>query len=539
MKGIFSPSDLDQLLLQSSRDPQGTLNTLRGHLQPLHSIEYKNKINTIHGLALANLWKYDAAEKILNRTAKSLSKLGMTFGLALVLDELAAIYLIRGDINQAMMTWLNCLRFGIQHKDHTAIMRAHLGIGKTYYGIYDFNNAKRHHLAAIDVACMQPENPLSCEAYVCLGVDLIKLAQFESAYATLSIAKSLLYCTQYPNRSGCEIEIYFGMTLAAQDQINLAIDKFNSAIELATQDHYSWGLALAHLEKAKSLLTIKNHQQAIDELSKAEHYADLINSSLFRYQCYEMQYQIFKDTGDYELALERMQLFTQSALHKLDRDQKIRPSSTVIKLLNRLQEQLNFEHSKMENTELASRLKNHQALIRQLTERAETDPLTGLFNRRALDHRLEREIELSDIQQQPFSLLMLDIDHFKSINDVHSHQIGDKVLIQIALIIVSTCRQGEFVARYGGEEFTVLLPSATLEAACNVAERIRLNIAEFDWSSIKKGLNPITVSIGASCRQTAEAAESLLSRADALLYQAKHAGRNRVLGDHPQATTPH
>ena len=170
---------------------------------------------------------------------------------------------------------------------------------------------------------------------------------------------------------------------------------------------------------------------------------------------------------------------------------------------------------------------------RLLAVQARQDGLTGLGNRRSFDETLEREIRRSARSGQPLSLVMIDIDHFKSYNDCHSHPAGDACLRSVAATIRSCLRRaGDFAARYGGEEIAVLLPGSDAPSACALAETMRLAVRGLALQQAPQINDVVTFSAGvAMCRlvNTAGAAQDLVLRADAALYAAKAAGRNTVM----------
>ena len=156
------------------------------------------------------------------------------------------------------------------------------------------------------------------------------------------------------------------------------------------------------------------------------------------------------------------------------------------------------------------------------------DPLTRLFNRGALDLQLERTVSVSFFSETPACLFMVDIDHFKQINDVHGHPAGDAVLKQLADRLVSTFpRKGDFIARYGGEEFCVLLPGASLDQAQRLAERLLDAVRSPDFE-YQDTFIPVTVSVGVAELGQGERVSNWVERADRALYQAKDGGRNRA-----------
>jgi diguanylate cyclase (GGDEF)-like protein len=156
---------------------------------------------------------------------------------------------------------------------------------------------------------------------------------------------------------------------------------------------------------------------------------------------------------------------------------------------------------------------------------ARTDALTGLANRRTLDEAFQREIARAERLGECLSVIIGDLDHFKSINDQYGHVTGDQVLARAAAVFGSQLRPYDLAARYGGEEFVLLLPGTSTDGAIAIAERIRKEVAEIKVPSCPR---QITVSLGVASWMTGEAPEELVARADAALYNAKSTGRNRV-----------
>jgi len=172
-------------------------------------------------------------------------------------------------------------------------------------------------------------------------------------------------------------------------------------------------------------------------------------------------------------------------------------------------------------------LAERDRLISKATE-AEKDPLTKLANRRFMEDNLPQLLRGADLRGIPVSLMVLDLDFFKKVNDSFGHQVGDEVLVMASGLIAKMIRNSDVGVRFGGEEFVVFLPGSDVPGARLVAERIRRAIASYDHDSIAAGLK-VTASIGVAVRRPGEHYEKVIGRADAALYKAKAEGRNRVI----------
>jgi diguanylate cyclase (GGDEF)-like protein len=157
-----------------------------------------------------------------------------------------------------------------------------------------------------------------------------------------------------------------------------------------------------------------------------------------------------------------------------------------------------------------------------------TDSLTGLYNRRHFFELADNELQRARRYRRFLSAIMLDIDHFKQVNDTHGHAVGDHVLKEVADCCRQTMRKEDVLGRYGGDEFAIMLPESNLVATCQVAERLRQRIAQKPIDT-EVGPVTVTVSLGVSTLDDeCSNPETLLANADQALYVAKRSGRNRV-----------
>ncbi|MBU4440228.1 MAG: diguanylate cyclase, partial [Firmicutes bacterium] len=153
-----------------------------------------------------------------------------------------------------------------------------------------------------------------------------------------------------------------------------------------------------------------------------------------------------------------------------------------------------------------------------------TDKLTQSYNRLKLDETLEQQFERSKTEAIPFSIIILDIDHFKLVNDTYGHQVGDRVLIELVAVLTKNVRSDDIVGRWGGEEFLIILPETNLSDGLHVAEKLRGVVETYRFTTAGQ----VTISLGVSAYWDDLTPESIVSRADTALYQAKENGRNRV-----------
>ena len=188
---------------------------------------------------------------------------------------------------------------------------------------------------------------------------------------------------------------------------------------------------------------------------------------------------------------------------------------------------------------LSEKIHKLKAELHEARESAALDPLTQLHNRSSLDSQLERVADLSFLMSATPCLLMIDVDHFKTVNDRFGHPVGDEVIRRVADTLVRNfLRREDFVARYGGEEFVVVVPDSSAHAVRQRAERVRQAISEIGFSKGNEHFS-VTASIGVAVLGPGDTGKTWLARADAALYEAKSAGRDRVIfAEDTGATAP-
>jgi diguanylate cyclase len=184
--------------------------------------------------------------------------------------------------------------------------------------------------------------------------------------------------------------------------------------------------------------------------------------------------------------------------------------------------------ARQEVQEAENRIHMLESKLEQMSELVREDQLTGSLNRRGLDDVFEREVARSERRHTPFCIAMLDLDDFKKLNDTHGHLAGDEALIHLVKVVKETLRTMDVIARFGGEEFLIMLPDTPLEEATQTVTRVQRELTKQIFMYNNEKLL-ITFSAGVALRQPNEDQASLIKRADAALYRAKQAGKNRVV----------
>jgi diguanylate cyclase (GGDEF)-like protein len=320
---------------------------------------------------------------------------------------------------------------------------------------------------------------------------MLALGRAEEALADAELSIELLSATADPN------PYVLGATVRADVQARMALGRLEDA-EQAGEGALRWlgdrvpqtrSLILSTL--ATTLREAGRVEQAYDALARAA----------------ELERQAYRELSELQLGLERATLQADAA----------RQTSDALAAKNR---QLEEAHAELER-----RARKLESLQEQLREQAERDWLTGLHNRRYFAHELKR---LQDERRDGwYSLAVVDLDRFKSINDRFGHETGDRVLMRVATLLCDVVRQSDVVVRSGGEEFLVLMPATESEDATACCERIRKRIREEPWETIAPGLS-LTASVGVASTDDRERLATLAQSADRHLYEAKRSGRDRV-----------
>lgn len=288
-------------------------------------------------------------------------------------------------------------------------------------------------------------------------------------------------------------------------------------------------------------LQLGNFEQSISLLHQSLQIAEEVQvNEKIRNAHYALS-EVHQALGDFEQALEHYRryhdlwksFYSQDAerrIHAIMARSEIEKARQDVKeeRLKRYELSQALNEAKRSETEKSQLLGQLAIQTQMLEQLAREDGLTGLSNRRWLDLQLNQEFERAKRFQHPFSIAMLDVDNFKSVNDHFSHQVGDEVLRQIARILRSSCRMVDCIGRYGGEEFMIILVEASPEQAHEICTKIMDHLRSFDWSSIHSGIDRITLSIGLGANTNAQTPSEMIATADQHLYRAKQQGKDQI-----------
>jgi diguanylate cyclase (GGDEF)-like protein len=272
----------------------------------------------------------------------------------------------------------------------------------------------------------------------------------------------------------------------------------------------------------------------VQRLEEVLSQAVLSNDMELRHGIEHALYDSYKALKRYDKALEHHEAYA-----RIERDRLLQQGTAqAAVLLARLEiDEARQEASRARDDAQAQRvramqLEAEQRMLRtqaqELERVAREDPLTGLHNRRVVDESLPDLMAAARMAKAPMALAMVDVDHFKEINDSFGHSVGDQVLATLGRLLRANTRTSDLLARVGGEEFMIVLTRASMDLAHEICERLRVSVAQHGWQYLAPGLN-VTVSLGLVQGLDDEHQQQLIDRADDALHEAKRLGRNRVI----------
>jgi len=376
-----------------------------------------------------------------------------------------------------------------------------------------------------------------------IGVNLNDLSRHDESLAALQEALAIYRGAGLTlQQSGTLVNL--GLTLEKLDRTAEAEASFNDALQLCEATGHMYGVVDARLSLGRLAAAQGRADEALHWLEAALAGAEQHRLKQPLSECLDALASLHERCGRHAEALALYRRF-----HAAERDAMLQSSERQLKAVQTRYQlaaaQREAEIHRLRHVELARanaeleqlndslRASDEQksALLAELERQTYEDSLTGLGNRRLLDRRLADEFDRAVRHSRPLAVALVDIDHFKRINDRYSHAVGDAALKALARMLAAMVRHTDLAVRLGGEEFVLVLVETDAEGAKAVCEKLRAAVAAHDWSRIRPGL-ALTVSVGYCADLAVGSAERLLATADRNLYIAKARGRNRIVGDH-------
>jgi diguanylate cyclase (GGDEF)-like protein len=460
------------------------------------------------------------------------------------LIELSLNYVWLGLHDEALDAVSRALNIAIRREDKRLMFWAYNRTGVVHNTLGDPLQANEFLLAALALA-----EGLGVDEKFCIlnnladnapdAVETLR-AQGQHAEADASLARNIAHARQAVALAADGTHHYresmahgnLGLLLAIAGDFAGAETHFLKSAELAETYHFAnLALATAHY-RARADLLRGDLASGIPGLRRVLESATANGEKPIIAEVNLQLAQAYENSGDATLALAHYKAF-----HAAEKQFNTTVAQTRSRMLSNLFEletsKLEAERARLEAELLRGRSAGLEAEKQQLQFQAEElnrhahqDALTGLWNRRYLDTRLPGLFDRMKQAGTPLCLALADIDFFKSVNDRFGHPVGDQVLVRTARLLLGATRQVDIVARFGGEEFLIFFAGIEIEAAAVACERLRLAVAENDWSQVHPDLR-VTISLGLTAGAAEDFPATLLA-ADQLLYQAKRGGRNMV-----------
>ncbi|WP_158587069.1 GGDEF domain-containing protein [Motilimonas pumila] len=422
---------------------------------------------------------------------------------------------------ESMLAWLEVGSVGASVGDEDAFVEALIGIAVLLEVVNDHKRAMRFYNKAQSHREGITSAPLKLRLNLCQAACLIFLEQYPEASELLDRTE------QEAVKAGvvdagyrAEFYLYHARICRAQSKLDIAANLLVKAQHHSQLAGYVWVSNKVQFEKCVVSTLSGKHDPAIEQLQASLEQVQQANLPILESEIYDALSLAFGNKGDFQSALECEKKAHAIEVELLKKVPISELGQNCFRRFKRWEPELETEKTKLENLALKTKTQSQKAMVNRLERDVYIDPLTRIHNRRWLDITLAEK-------QKSYALLLIDVDHFKGVNDNYSHQIGDQVLQCLASIFSHNIRQDDAVARYGGEEFVVLLAVSDKAQALETAERLRLAVQNYDWADLVPGRN-ITISAGAASKADQDTVSDLLNRADRALYSAKHSGRNQV-----------
>ncbi len=506
-----------------------------------------------------NLGKQDVALEQLELSIKMFEDLGILAGVASSMNVIGHIQAERSNFAVAIQSYERYVKIARQLGRLESEAVGLGNIAEVFDEIGDHWQALEYHFQALELSRAVKHFSPSHEPWILtnIGLSYQQLGQPEQGLEYYQQALALQLATNDKR--------YAAMTLLAMARTNSllkrdceAIEALGQALELSNQTGDRLGemqiltqsaqvrlqrneLALANLYARQALEIAESLQ---DRRSKILIYNLIARSSLdatllSALEWLEQSLKLVQELGLKTLELETWLAYSEvfehydephRALEAFKRVRALEASEQVLdnqRRIKNINTKLELERTRAQIQHVQQKADQEKVLRQEFERLAMLDPLTGIQNRRSLEVELIREFARTERSGHGFCLAMIDIDHFKKVNDTYGHPFGDTVIRELVKVMLEQARVMDVVARYGGEEFMLLLPETNLQDAALVCERLRLAVEHHHWSVLAQDLQ-LTISVGISDSLEVKTIETLIHLADSRLYAAKQTGRNLV-----------
>jgi diguanylate cyclase (GGDEF)-like protein len=515
---------------------------------------------------------HEGALNLLQRALALLDAAGDTRGRGDVLSGIGYVHMRRGEYAQATHLHLQALQIHRTTGDRVGEANAlnHLGVAASRAG--EYGAALEYHQASLALRELQGDNAGVGSSLMNIGVIYGHLGETERSLEHTMRALRIHEHSDPPAAAAClnnigtsfrilgeyDLALEYLEQAAAEFRALGNVDEGNSLCEIGcvyeakgevarALSCFAGGLELtrrlgSRLFEPEILMYLGRLEERLGNPAGLMHLHEALDLAMaqgareYVYAAHEALAEAYARQGDTERALEHHRAF-----HAVWKD--VFGTETNVRIQNArvraevAQSQREAEILREKNEALTRADEEKARLLEQLREQAaelerqtREDALTGIFNRRHLDTVLATEWERAVRFGRALTVAMLDVDHFKNVNDRFSHAVGDAVLRTVARILRENTRGVDAVARYGGEEFCLVLVETDVEEGARLCDRLRGMVESYDWFAVRPGL-AVTISAGIAGSHESDSPDALLAAADLRLYAAKHQGRNRVCAD--------
>ncbi|UBV41666.1 GGDEF domain-containing protein [Deinococcus taeanensis] len=479
----------------------------------------------IVGLAHHLLAQFELALDHLQRGRQQYRLLRNAAGEADCLNNIGSIFFALGNYSTAMESYLETLTIREELGDEAGQASALNNLGNVALELGDAAGALAHHERSLHLAERSGRQDVKAAALCNLGSDYQALGQvpraIEAHRRAISFAREI--------RDGhCEAEALanLGRTYHDSGQPSRALTPYTRALKVTGRMGDRARAVDVRLAQARAYQALGQLDVAAALLDGTLRDATALNARKAMYQVHETLAEIAESTGDAVKALAHYRQYHALEREVLSRDVDYRVRSLMlhydVEKRRKAHELLRAAHE-----EKAQLLEQLQVQSAELDRLAHEDPLTGLMNRRSFELRFAQACAEASTTGAALSVVMIDVDHFKSINDAYGHDVGDEVLRGVAGSLAGVCRSSDLIARYGGEEFVMVLPGTPPATACSVAQRLLTVLSLQHWDALAPDTR-VSVSCGVAGFAPGHTPQSLLRQADERLYDAKQRGRARV-----------